>query len=748
MSMFTWKPIYVELATKLLGYRDRRTEIIKVLADAATRGLKVIKLSDQNPKGKTIPLADVDPFTFFASFNRGGTDAGRKGIMQFVKQAFSLKSPPPDDFAGLPVVNPQNSWFFAYAYQRPDGDIDALWDFAEAVITRDSKEIEPDLFARCLKVKFASSVNLTMGLFWFRPDAYLALDKKNKALLKKEGIESTIKDWQSYLDLLAQVRSRLGTDYADISHKAHLMAVGKDIPTDSKDASTSSKLQETSETSGEIGNLPSRHPLNTILYGPPGTGKTYSSFSRAVRIIDGTLPPGDFKNTKARFDRLVKDGQIGFVTFHQSYSYEDFVEGIRPDVDSSEKATIWKTRDGLFKILCSRAQTAPAEASVDFEKIRIWKMSLGNKTKREDDHIYPDCISGNFIAHGSGRGMDFSECQTKEEIEQKLEVLDWSNWPTTLSSQVSQIAALKLKMKIGDLVIVPDALSGFRAIGKISGEYSYNKDFVYQQQRAVTWLRVFKESQPAVRILKDRNFMELTLYELRKDNLELDVLRSLISSRAEASNNKNYVLIIDEINRGNISKIFGELITLLEPDKRIGASHQLEVILPYSQKAFGVPVNLYIIGTMNTADKSIALVDVALRRRFVFEELMPDFSYCKSLTDDMRSVLRVMNERIALRKDRDHQIGHSYFIDVNDAASFNNVFEKNIMPLLQEYFWNDWDGLRFVFEEEHPDNGKFVVPIPGCEIRGARNKWQWFSDAGTTSFDCLSQLLKNYFPEP
>ena len=205
-----------------------------------------------------------------------------------------------------------------------------------------------------------------------------------------------------------------------------------------------------------------------------------------------------------------------------------------------------------------------------------------------------------------------------------------------------------------------------------------------------------------------------------------------------------HVLVIDEINRGNISKILGELVTLLEVDKRIGAAHQLRPVLPYSKEEFGVPPNLFILGTMNAADKSIALVDVALRRRFQFEELMPDLSRCGLLPADMRKALETLNARIALRKDRDHQIGHSYFMEVSTAEQFNERFRFAIIPLLQEYFYNDWEGLRFVFAEEKKDDGGFIRKMDGSESKGVRNRWQWFIDAGDTAFDCLGQLTNNY----
>ena len=185
----------------------------------------------------------------------------------------------------------------------------------------------------------------------------------------------------------------------------------------------------------------------------------------------------------------------------------------------------------------------------------------------------------------------------------------------------------------------------------------------------------------------------------------------------------------------------------MAPDKRRVAKHALKVTLPYSKKEVVVPVNLYIIGTMNTAYKSIALVDVALRRMFVFEELTPDLTVCKDLTKEMRDVLQELNKRITLRKDRDHQIGHSYFMDVHDTASFNSSFKEKIIPLLQEYFWNDWEGLKFVLGEENSDTGPFICKIPGCENanRYVRNKWQWYSDAGEKPPEYLNLLQEKYF---
>lgn len=267
--------------------------------------------------------------------------------------------------------------------------------------------------------------------------------------------------------------------------------------------------------------------LNQILYGPPGTGKTYTTINKALEILKSydeitEIPEGRQKQ-KEIFDTFVAKGQIEFVTFHQSYGYEEFVEGIKPSVKNG--TVIYETKNGVFKNLCKKA------------------------------------------------------------------------------------------------------LEG-------------------------------------------------------KD--------------------KPYILIVDEINRGNIAKILGELITLIEPSKRIGESEGLQLTLPYSGESFGVPSNLYIIGTMNTADRSIALLDTALRRRFEFVEMMPKPELLGKCGDvDLQEMLESMNNRIEFLLDREHTIGHSYFMDVESIEDLHEVFKNKIIPLLQEYFYDDYAKIIAVLN----DNG-------------------------------------------
>ena len=291
--------------------------------------------------------------------------------------------------------------------------------------------------------------------------------------------------------------------------------------------------------------------LNVILYGPPGTGKTYATARRCVAICDGTNEPSD-ERERLRYKQLVDAERVEFITFHESYGYEEFVEGLRPQTD-------------------------------------------------------------------------------------------------------------------GD--------AGFRL-------------------------------EPTKGVLKR------------------------IAERARASE-EPHVLIIDEINRANVSKVMGELITLLEEDKREGAPNEVSVTLPHSHEPFTLPANLHILGTMNTADRSIALLDTALRRRFQFEELAPDPDLLedagKATGVALPGVLRAMNERLEWLLDRDHLIGHAWFMSARTKADVDDAMRLKIIPLLAECFYEDWAKVQAVlgggedFVERHP-----LSPPPGLDDDGTdeeRHRW-------------------------
>jgi hypothetical protein len=470
-------------------------------------------------------------------------------------------------------------------------------------------------------------------------------------------------------------------------------------------------------------------PLNTILYGPPGTGKTYLTAKRAVEICDGTAPE-DEKSLRARYAELVSQKRIEFVTFHQSFSYEEFVEGLRPTMDSAEVPSDehepsaptsppagfrLKSVDGIFKTVCERAHLDRGDTPRLDRGRPIFKISLGRRGAEEDR--ISEGLNGNLIHLGWGGDIDWSaarfdsfEAIRREWNEKKDERA------TGKDPNIEMIYSFRSAMQIGDYVILSDGRDTFRAFGKVVGEYYYDAAVPYHpHRRRVEWL--WKDPEGADRDLFYNNyFRRHSVYELRSDTIDWDALETIVLGKETLRSDtggRPFVLVIDEINRANLSKVFGELITLLEPDKRLGEQNELRVRLPYSGAMFGVPANLHIIGTMNTADRSIALLDTALRRRFEFCELMPDPSLLPTVDGiDLPKVLDTINERIEYLFDREHQIGHAYFINCRSREDVEDVMRHKVIPLLAEYFYEDWSKVAAVLgdadEGEEDREGGFL----------------------------------------
>lgn len=427
-------------------------------------------------------------------------------------------------------------------------------------------------------------------------------------------------------------------------------------------------------------------PLNQILYGPPGTGKTYNSVLKAMSIIDNTeykdVSEEQYSALKTRFDELKQAGQIEFVTFHQSYSYEEFVEGIKPYIpewgttDNTEVRYIGE--NGIFKRICKKAESPIIKSNDNNLELndnpKIWKVSL---MKTGENDIRKDCMENNRIRIGFDK---YGETINDETI------FD-DGGSRVLSAFID-------KMEIGDIVLSCYSEKTIDAIGVVTSEYKWNNDFPqYKRYREVKWLAKGLNHN----ILKINNGTKFTLgtvYQLNNMSLKdvLDIVDEQEQVTSYKDNDKLYILIIDEINRGDVSKIFGELITLIEEDKRVGNKYQMKTTLPYSKESFGVPNNLYIIGTMNTADRSIALLDTALRRRFDFEEIIPRPELLGGKVVEginLQTLLTRVNERITNKYDRDHQIGHSYLMGVNTKEQLERAYKNRILPLLNEYFYNE-----------------------------------------------------------
>lgn len=467
------------------------------------------------------------------------------------------------------------------------------------------------------------------------------------------------------------------------------------------------------------------HPTNLILYGPPGTGKTYATARKAVELC-GESAPEDRNALMERYRGLQQDGRIAFVTFHQNYSYEDFVEGLRPEPggdDGQSTGFRLEPRPGIFREICALAEQArtrsparPGNGHIDLAGRRFWKMGLG--AIGSEDEVYDDAIAGGYIALGWGGAVDWSDARFSSYEAIKTE---WHSAPrdSDSPSNWTQLFFFRCEMKPGDIVIVPYGNSAFRAVAEITGDYYFVSEAAgyYAQRRPVRWLLTLDDALPLDTIL-DGKFTMRTLYALAPKRVNEAALARLLPGSnvgdglGDMRNEPDqFVLIIDEINRANVSKVFGELITLLEPDKRSGTPGALTVTLPYSKKRdFGVPANLHIIGTMNTADRSIALLDTALRRRFDFEELMPAPELLGTVDGiDLPALLRTINERVEYLFDREHQIGHAYFMGCASHADVDAVMRHKVIPLLAEYFYEDWGKVARVLGDAGDGTNGFLT---------------------------------------
>ena len=449
-------------------------------------------------------------------------------------------------------------------------------------------------------------------------------------------------------------------------------------------------------------------PLNQILFGPPGTGKTYATIDETLRILDPeylAVHEKDRTALKTRFDSLAEN--VRFVTFHQSFSYEDFVEGLRA-VSNDDKQLEYLVEPGVFKRLCDDARTQGVQPEAGIRSNpRIWKISI-NGTGPSPTKTY--CLNHGEARIGWGETGDLKELK-----EGNLYYLSLG-----LGNQ-GTLRYFSEEVVPGDILLCIHSAETIGAVGVVTGEYRYEEvvpqDVIsgYKHVLPVNWL--YRDIQLPILPLNDgKQFTLKTVYSMDRFTwgdllayIEKTGVKPALPGVVVDKRNP-YVLIIDEINRGNISRIFGELITLIEPSKRAGAAEALSVTLPYSKKPFSVPSNVYLIGTMNTADRSLAGLDIALRRRFTFKEMPPKPKLLEGVDIqgvDISKVLLKMNERIEVLLDRDHCLGHAYFMPLIEDKTIRNlafIFRQQIIPLLQEYFFEDWERIAWVLNDQAKSN--------------------------------------------
>ena len=698
-ATFIWNEIYEEFATKLLEYKnDRKNFISKLKSIYEEIGMKLPKMESDRE------IFDIDPFTVFGLFNKGITDDNRKRILGEIAKQFNLKNKVPFSFEGIPLVNNLRSTFFNFAEERGENDINNLWEVFESAIryadnpTQGNKLKIESTYNNVIKQK-GIQWNITMGLYWIRPNTYINLDSKNREFIIKQKIlpEQFIKEvnqfknvpnGEQYIQLCDLLLEKIKDgqygyrDFKELSFIAYERNMSVDTVTQHNTQNT------------DIAK-------NTILYGPPGTGKTYNTVMYAVAIIENKkleeIKKENYTEVIDRYNKYKEDGLIEFTTFHQSYGYEEFIEGIKPVIHSDEEDETdiqYEVVPGLFKKFCDIAgkpilRKEKCDIGIN-ESPTIWKISL----------------------EGSGENSTRTECMKNEHI--RIGYDEYGREITNLFKGAAGRHILNYfinDMSIGDIVMSCYDCNTIDAIGVVTGEYEWHDEYPeYKRLRKVNWIVNGIEEN----IIKINNGIKLsspTLYKLKINLYDvMDIIKKYSNDVIELEEKKNHVFIIDEINRGNISKIFGELITLIEPTKRIGQTEGQKVRLPYSQKLFGVPNNVYLIGTMNTADRSIATIDTALRRRFNFKEMLPDEEVLDGIyVEDVsiKDIFIKMNKRITVLFDREHTLGHAYFLPLKDAPTIEtlaNIFENSIIPLLQEYFYEDYEKIRMVLGDNQKDS--------------------------------------------
>lgn len=679
---FTWIPYYKEFAQRLTQFQKDRKRLLNLIYDNRDE-LLAKYLHDQGGEGDL--LEDIDPFTVFGLFNRGIKHENRINSAKLFKNILDIKVDIPKDFEGIPVLNNQKSHFFGFRSHRGKNDIQNLWNLFIKVVNDENFEEEYNTVIK----QFIIKVNITMGLFWIRPEKFLAFDRTNRQYLKEQyGIKLPNKapEYSEYMKILDSINKKMASGEIKENTFYELSANANNLGYDNSDYDS---YLEWGSFYTELW----KKRKNVILQGAPGTGKTYRIPELVVRLCE---PEFDANNATRKelmsvYDRLKEEKRVMFTTFHQSMDYEDWLEGLRPVLENDQ--VTYKIEPGIFKRLCTEAErplSAKKDVNISDEAI-VWKVSLSGTG---DNPVRRDCMKNGYIRIGwDGYGENITE------------ETDWSihngEGKTILNAFINT-------MKVGDIVMSCYSSRTIDAIGIVTGEYEWHDNFEhYKRVRRVKWL-VKDINEDIVKLNDDKTMTLGTVYRLNA--ITLDKVKSLLdkyeASKTLIDNNKPYVIVIDEFNRGNVSKIFGELITLLEPDKRKGMRNAESVLLPYSKKEFYIPSNVFLVATMNTADRSLDTIDYAIRRRFAFITVKPqeidddNFNsklfrevsslfisnydeYAESGFDDTIKLLPAETLSEEYRPE-DVWIGHSYFImDGEYALQDRLLFE--IIPLLEEY---------------------------------------------------------------
>lgn len=636
---FTWIPFYEEMARKLLDYRNNRKALVDIVYGLGNKMVGYIKATKQGGR-----VDDIDPFSVYGIFNRGKLkNEKRLDIVKYFKDKFHISAELPKDFASVPVLNMMSATF--YWRENISTDIQPLWDLFECVMLN-----RTDNFISCFnRVIGQQGVkwNITMGLYWMRPNEYIALDSRNREYLPQIGIDvfnETELDAKHYLELLEKVKEKISSNAIDEKNIPEISLNAYCVDIDRTEENTNQSTMKKNKYRDYIRLLKANH--NIVLTGAPGTGKTF--LARKIAEEMGAVTE--------------------FVQFHPSYDYTDFVEGLRP-INNGESTIGFERRDGLFKRFC-------IDAIENYEDSTKSKMELSWKKRLQ--HFIEDAIDQNKeFTLLNGAKFTIKDYQRRTII-----VNNEQNEKTTHIS-VNGDDILELLSEKIQLNNVRDIRNYFnRKFGAQADSYA----FILTKE---------------IRNATEGEYKSISSENEDKKNVE----------------RKDYVFIIDEINRGEVSKIFGELFFLIDPGYRSTKENiqkvatQYQNLLPEGSKfsdGFYIPDNVYIIATMNDIDRSVESMDFAIRRRFTWVEVTPEKTMDmldvldNDIKEDAIGAMQDLNKEISHTEGlgKAYQVGPAYFLKLNNdyyGGSLEILWELNIEPLLREYlrgFGNAEDLLK------------------------------------------------------
>lgn len=698
-SKLTWISFYEKFADKLLGYQDSRPELIQILVEAYEEiGIKFPTLDSQTPP------SDIDPFTVFGLFNKGITDSNRLLIMNKLRDSLSVLAPTPTDFEGVPVLNNQNATFYRFSGDsaRGDHDIDRLWAMFAAALgyadnqTPETKHAFIEAFDAVKELK-GNRWKLTMGLYWVRPYSYLTLDSRNRWFIGKDsdlpssikstinGLKDNVPDGSSYLSICHMVQTELGkekqlfTDFPELSFyawnvseavNAQNRAAKEEIETDAtladseirktrywvyspgEDASNweadlgAGQMSISWYEVGDLSDYPSKEAIRERMVAVYNGDSSYTSSAHMVWQFANEMQPGDVVFAKKGTGTIIARGIVG-----SDYHFESSGGGIYPSI----RDVTW-TNVGSWDSPRRLPMKTLTDITPDVRLIEELELLFDPKPI-EPKGDYPPYTPADFLDDVYMGPHDY------ETLEYLLDT--------------KKNIILEGAPGVGKTYLAK------RLAYSIMGEKNADRVMMLQFHQSYAYEDFIEGYRPRE-----------TGFELRKGPFYK------FCKQAEIDSENDYFVIIDEINRGNLSKIFGELFMLIEADKR-----EVPLNLLYSEENFSVPRNIRIIGMMNTADRGLAILDYALRRRFAFYTVQPGFDsdgfkdYQSKLSssefDKLVNVVTSLNQEI--KKDEalgeGFVIGHSYLCELKpDTVSperLSRIVDFELIPLLKEYWFDE-----------------------------------------------------------